>query len=92
MKQEYLTPFPTVSGPEKFHVGVKCSRVTNQNSSGLGLLQHIISDTVPIARVGLSIRRRTSSPEDIKSKEGGRNKIFYLHPKHPCNELMVADI
>lgn len=37
-------------------------------------------------------RRRASSPEDIKRKEGGRNKIFYLHPKHPCNELMIPHI
>lgn len=79
MKQEYLTPFPTVSGPEKFHMGVKCSRVTNQNSSGLGLLQHFISDTVPIACVGLNIGG--GHPLQRTSKEKRMEKIF--PPKTP---------
>lgn len=67
-------------------MGVKCSRVTNPNSTTFNFWHgsHTLCWFIH--------RRRTSSPEDIKRKEGGKNKIFYLHPKHSCNELMVAHI
>lgn len=75
LKQEYLTPFPIVSGPEKFYIGVKCSRVTNQNSSDLGLLQHLISGTVPTACVSLNIGGHNSQRT---SKEKRMEEIKYF--------------
>lgn len=70
-----MTPFPTVSLPEKFHIGVKSSRVTNQNASGLGLLEHLISDMVPIACVGLNIGG--GHPLQRTSKEKRVEEIKY---------------
>lgn len=66
--------------------------VTNQHSSSLGFLQHLISDTVPIACVGLNIGgghplQRTSKEkrvEEIKYSISTQNTLQWVNGSWNC--------